>query len=430
MSAVGTAQFRVQKMEMETDNNNVDAEPPAMLSRAATAATATAAAHDVDATNRTTTAPTNPTSPTSITDKVRHSAQAVATTTKQSAHVVADKTKEILDKTTTTTKKVIHHTSHQVEHNKFCFAIKCLVHFPHAWPRTCAFLFGVVLPLWILIFLGFGFGILLAQYESGTEIAGNDAILAARAQIDYFSISTTKLLSVTLVCLANWEREVLLGEEEAAFLGGNNSMSSLILEGDGGGEETLTFDTLENNDTLIELGQLDQDGDGFVSINRTLLELSLDECTQSYIPQLEDFQESQVNNSLAFESLSFNWNRCWDQEQFGTFIFYPTDAMKVASRPDAQEEYYQQEWVAMQQELYFTFLPPNASPEEQYQAFLQSADEATGDDACHENTGGTAWFFFTIMTTVGTYNTVQYSTVLTYLFWYCPSDSFYSIRTY
>jgi len=50
----------------------------------------------------------------------------------------------------------------------------------------------------------------------------------------------------------------------------------------------------------------------------------------------------------------------------------------------------------MQTDLYDKYLTQygaNVTSDEQYQAFIQSVQEASGSSVCSENVGGTAWFF-------------------------------------
>lgn len=273
-----------------------------------------------------------------------------------------------------TTKHVLHRTETVVQTHVLCSPIRCILRFPREWPRVSAFVFAVVMPLWILIGVAMGFGTLLAQYESPVEIEANDAILAARAQIAHFDVSAANVLSATRQCLDAWEQS-LTGNETAVAALFNSTLADILLD----------------------------DGDPFVWINRTILDVPIDQCTGSFLPQLDKLQQVTRNHSEAFNSLRFNWNRCWDEELLGNsnLVFYPTDDQKLAAKPDAQEEHFTMVWKEMQQELYQKYLPPNATEEEDYQAFLLSIDEATGDSGCTVNAGGTAWFFFTIMTTVG-----------------------------
>jgi hypothetical protein len=56
------------------------------------------------------------------------------------------------------------------QHSLWCFFPRWVSRFPHNWPRVTSFVVGIVLPLWILIGLASGFGVLLAGYENGPEI--------------------------------------------------------------------------------------------------------------------------------------------------------------------------------------------------------------------------------------------------------------------
>jgi ElaB/YqjD/DUF883 family membrane-anchored ribosome-binding protein len=321
---------------------------------------------------------------------VRESAVAVASKTKATGQAVAHKTKKVLKKTEST-----------IENNPWCLPLRWVVNFPRIWPRTSAIVFGVIVPLWMLIGVTMGFGVLLAQFESAHEIEGNDAILAARAQVQYYDVSALKLLNVTNVCLAEWERNVLLQSGDAASTAPILEIPAALL-----GNETAIQDYIANvNEAFLNVSG-SGNGDGLVSINLTLLAVSLDQCTQSYLPELQKYQQATQNNSIGFDSLSFNWNRCWKYNNHGPrFIFYPTKDMIVAAQPDSQSAYFKQEWQNMQTDLYDKYLTQygaNVTSDEQYQAFIQSVQEASGGSVCSENVGGTSWFFFTIMTTVGT----------------------------
>lgn len=273
-----------------------------------------------------------------------------------------------------TTKQVLNRTETVVKTHVLCSPIRCILHFPREWPRVSSFVFGVVMPLWILIGVAMGFGTLLAQYEAPMEIEGNDAILAASAQIAYFDVSASNVVMATRECLKDWERSLKVNE---------TTILSLF------------------NGTLADI--LFDDGDPLLWINGTNLEVPIDLCTGSFLPQLQKLKQVSENHSEAFNPLRFNWNRCWDEELLGNsnLVIYPTEEQKIAAQPGAQAKYFTEVWREMQQELYREYLPPNATEEQEYQAFLLSINEATGESGCTVNAGGTAWFFFTIMTTVG-----------------------------
>ncbi|KAL3907376.1 MAG: hypothetical protein SGARI_003567 [Bacillariaceae sp.] len=276
----------------------------------------------------------------------------VTSTTKKIVNKSTEKTKSIVQDMNDKAGNVVATSKTTIEKSKFLLPLKYFImHFP----RTNAIVWVVIL-LWFLILVSMGFGILLAQAESPQEIDGNDAIIAARRTIAYFRISDTALLNITDQCLTQW----------------------------------------------------DQDGDLFVGegaiaqVNRTRLAESLEECAASYFPEIQQYSNaSEEFSGTASESLSFNWNRCWQFTGQRQLIFAPTDDMIEAARPDSQAEYFEEEWDRTQQELYQKYLPANATEEEQEEAFSRSVEEATGANTCEENMGGTAWFFFTIITTVG-----------------------------
>jgi hypothetical protein len=135
------------------------------------------------------------------------------------------------------------------------------------------------------------------------------------------------------------------------------------------------------------------------------MQAHLESCAASYADIYDLAQTIRDNDSgEAFSSLSFNWNRCWNETLLDRelkVVFYPSPEIIAASHPDAQAETYRQEWTTMQKALFEKYLPVNATNEERVEAFARSAVEATGGGSCGPNLGGTAWFFFTIMTTVG-----------------------------
>ena len=63
---------------------------------------------------------------------------------------------------------------------------------PHYWPRTSAILFGIFVPLWVLILLCTGLGVILTNLEHGEELSSNDSILRAEAEIAFFEGSMPK----------------------------------------------------------------------------------------------------------------------------------------------------------------------------------------------------------------------------------------------
>ena len=271
-------------------------------------------------------------------------------------------------------KNVYQKTKTAYESSLWCIPLRCIGNFPANWPRFCAIVFGIILPLWLLVLLSAGFGAWLARCEMDQEISYNDEILAARADLAYSAnlFETEILLERPNVCFDRYD-------DQYYGLGNNISLSS--------NETNLT--TYNSTERLYNASEISD----FIR-----------DCSSSFASNFEATPDIRNDNvTIAFQDLSFNWIRCWDANitAFHPWTFYPSEDLINASRPDAQEETFTEEWNSMQQFLYDLYLPPNATEAEKDIAFFRSIEEATGGSTCMENLPGTAWFFFTIMTTVG-----------------------------
>ncbi|KAG7338840.1 ion channel [Nitzschia inconspicua] len=285
---------------------------------------------------------------------------------------VTETAQTIVHTTKKNTRHMVQTSKSTIESNRWLLPLKWIMHFPRHWPRTNAILW-VVLLLWLLILISMGIGIKLAQVESPEEINENDAIVAARTMINRYRLTSNRLLNVTQIC---WNEFRLQDEEQQSL-------------------EQMTEEQQQQQ-------QQQQQNEVVIQVNVTSLQQSLTECVNSFIPEVEAFDEASNNySSVAAQSMSFNWNRCWPMRQQRQLILYPTMEMIEAARPEAQADYFQQQWAIVQQQLYQDYLPVNATEDEELEAFQRSVQDATGADACDENLGATAWFFFTIMTTVG-----------------------------
>eukprot|EP00536_Pseudo-nitzschia_multiseries_P005760 jgi/Psemu1/286002/fgenesh1_pg.112_\ len=124
--------------------------------------------------------------------------------------------------------------------------------------------------------------------------------------------------------------------------------------------------------------------------------------------------------------LTFNWNRCWNDTELGSNIdpFRPSQKQVEASQYRNQTDYYTKRWNSHRKYLYRAYsldmgceniTNENNNTESgnatttvnndrimcYWEATKQSVLEATGKGGCQTNTGSSAWFWFTIMTTVG-----------------------------
>lgn len=223
----------------------------------------------------------------------------------------------------------------------------------------------------------------------------NDGVLASRAILDYYNLDIDALVELPSVCYQRYQDEpnrTTLEDRLDLFLISSNSTSIIENNNNSTNSTNATEYTLED---VIE----DTDTD--------LLNYMM-ECQSDYAPSVTLFLESQSDyDSSAGSDLSFNWNRCWrdfidDEWGSESFIFFPSPRLILASRPERQAQTYADEWLRVQTELFEASLPENATQAERDRLFESAAMEATGGAVCHDNVEGTSWFFFTVMTTVGT----------------------------
>jgi hypothetical protein len=155
-----------------------------------------------------------------------------------------------------------------------------------------------------------------------------------------------------------------------------------------------------------ETSDIEQRGDYYVNISVSETRAALEVCGQhaeSVFTQL--FNETSTYVLLtASEQLTFNWIRCWNVSSLGFFpVWSPTKGQLTAAQNQA--EFYNMIWRADQERLYEEYKEEaNDSAGgriSRLKAFQLSVQDATGRHDCTENISGSAWFWFTVMTTVG-----------------------------
>jgi len=112
-----------------------------------------------------------------------------------------------------------------------CFHDKCR-NALFAWPRTSSLAMGIVVPLFVVIFVAVFFGYFLARIEAPTQVRGNDALMATAARDTVLSVAalaTTRNMPRTCYQLyfdSNGTSDILLGNNN------NNESDSdkLIIE--------------------------------------------------------------------------------------------------------------------------------------------------------------------------------------------------------
>ena len=110
---------------------------------------------------------------------------------------------------------------------------------------------------------------------------------------------------------------------------------------------------------------------------------------------------------LAGQDLSFNWIRCWNITEHGTLKTFRPDQKQIKAAAN-QEVFYEKSWKQDQQRLKEEYNEEEhgdddslESKVETLKALVGSINNATGRASCEANVAGTAWFWFTVMTTIG-----------------------------
>lgn len=84
-------------------------------------------------------------------------------------------------------------------------------------------------------------------------------------------------------------------------------------------------------------------------------------------------------------------------------VVHPDQEQIDNARPEAQNDYFTTSWRQDQARLYQDYVSEIENPtfDNKRLIFKRASVEATGGEGCEANFAGTAWFWFTIMTTVG-----------------------------
>jgi hypothetical protein len=143
-------------------------------------------------------------------------------------------------------------------------------------------------------------------------------------------------------------------------------------------------------------------------INKSLKEVDssymvfCEETATKVITRLIDLTSAGATTTYLLRDLTFDWVRCWNTTIFGNLNpFKATNSMMNAA--DNQDKFYSEMWRSDQARLYDQYLINSNCTEFDCRkdAFDQSVKDATGSSMCSVNIGASAWFWFTVMTTVG-----------------------------
>lgn len=209
-------------------------------------------------------------------------------------------------------------------------------------PRMYNIIFMIIVPLFFLIALAMLFGHFLAKLESGNEL---DSIQSSMED----------------------------------FVQGIGREQDLVKRVQGTYEKCVERYAANKNGEVL-------DGTNLIAFMTSCSVGGLDEAQEMIDVQTNATAE---NNIM---SMSFNWNRCYDNEDAKDF----DNAPKFKSNHEQAANFYE-EWL----ETFLTTLGQNASD---YDTAVDAANDVT-KESCKTNTAGGALFWFTIMTTIGYGNT-------------------------
>ncbi|KAL3940937.1 MAG: hypothetical protein SGBAC_004617 [Bacillariaceae sp.] len=111
--------------------------------------------------------------PATPTQSIRNGFGKVTLLTQNSLGKASEITAKQINKASTHTTKhigsAIKQSEEVYETSRWCFWARFIGQFPLYFPRTFSITFGVLVPLWLLILISAGFGIILADYEAIEE---------------------------------------------------------------------------------------------------------------------------------------------------------------------------------------------------------------------------------------------------------------------
>jgi hypothetical protein len=357
----------------------------------------------------------------------------------------------------------------------------CCTRFSNRFPRLFSILFGIYIPIFVLVLLSCVFGYWIAHIESPVEIQENDSILAS------FTITNKKLQILSNLTSVSPKIcfNLFLNNVTSQMLM-SSSLIDILYEGteeDPSSSTDSNASTTDNNDgTPIEV--LHQISVRYQSIADDTVpdiynnSLSMDAALNiidlyNYLQLCGDKFRSFIYNetgltilplsgettsysSTGVPLLYFSWNRCTPYQ----LVDQPN--FRLSLHPANQTQYYISAWendTIRLYDYYYNYYTTVWNVSTNIAVALaqqQSVAEATGNAACVVNTfsGGTnmtmratdnfilavqlililsrlpkfsAWFWFTIMSTIGYVRIFMIASVL--ICWLCKTHCYTLIFT-
>ncbi|EEC51161.1 predicted protein [Phaeodactylum tricornutum CCAP 1055/1] len=262
----------------------------------------------------------------------------------------------------------------------------CIERLSDHWPRSHGIIFGIILPLWLLIGLSGAFGYGLSTSEAGPEIAANNDQLAsfARARVLSSLISKIATHSPTLCFRVFLETEAsdYLTEQISVIVVENQSSEIRLMK-------ALEIETMFLSPSAMPLFP----EKSIVNASETLS--FLEQCSEQILPRIQALFQSLATDSIgAFDALTFNWNRCNDALT-EAFLNVSQSGLNPLSISDTFASDNQNSDGSESQRLFNIYLIEqnltlNNSPlsevlQARVNAFGKSIHGASGELACHVN---------------------------------------------
>lgn len=269
---------------------------------------------------------------------------------------------------------------------------KCWRKIPETWPRTYHIFCGVIIPLWGLIAIALLFGYGLAHLEAPGEYDDNDSWMAART---YTSEALSLLGNVSIV-LPRICAEIFFTNETSL-----DDLDAVL-------QDLIPQNVVLHNTSILGINNtLSND---MHSVNLTELLSFMQNCGTRARNATTHKLEKAVGSVASLEQtgMSFKWVRCTGNPEdileanIGFGLGFNTSLL----RPEEQEAVYAAAWnesIYAHFDGYFNELLELGMSEGQavIGALDMAIEEATGRHNCTVNVQAGAWFWFTVMTTIG-----------------------------
>ena len=172
----------------------------------------------------------------------------------------------------------------------------------NTWPRTTALCFRIIIPLWILIGISLGFGLILASFEAPGEYASNDETVKERYVLSLFPSNeiTTGLTNMSQSCL-DYYNDIKNNQTTIE----NNPFLTLV--------DNLDFFTQKFPN--VSVGFENQTPESVLGEAKEFASVCADIAEEIY-DTLYNYTKSVINEEILTD-LTFNWIRCWNSSSLG-----------------------------------------------------------------------------------------------------------------